>query len=168
MRITAAAVLGLLLLTTSTAHAAYGDENSLFAPGRVRFSGNLGTGSAFGETYFIVGLGAGVYVLHGLELGASVDQWFGPGPNVTRVAPEARYVFDFIDVVKPFVGGFFRHWFITQGARDLDTAGGRAGLMFVQSRNFYFSAGVAYERVINSCQGDCDFWVPEIGAAFSF
>ena len=161
------ALFSLILLAPTLAYA--DREDSPFAQGRVRVSGYLGAGSSFNDTYFVFGAGVGYYVVHGLELGAQVDQWFGADPSITRVSPEVRYVIDFVDVVKPYVGGFYRHWFVHDGLADYDTAGGRAGLIFVQGPHLYLSAGVAYERVLNSCEGDnCSYWVPELGAAFAF
>lgn len=139
-----------------------------FAQGRVRLSAFLGAASGFDNTYFMLGVGVGYFVLPGLELGAQFDEWLGPSPNVTRVAPEIKYVFNIIDSVKPYIGGFYRHWFVSSDVDDLDTAGGRAGLIIITSPHAYFSAGAAYERVISTCESDCSYWFPEVGLALTF
>ncbi len=141
---------------------------SLFDQGRLRFGLQLGAVSSFDHTYFLLGASAGFFVLPGLELGVSADTWLGNSPNVTRLAPELRYVLDVIDVVKPYIGTFYRHWFISDGFRDQDTLGGRAGLIFVQGPHAYVNAGAAYERIVSECTNNCSYWYPEIGIALVF
>ena len=140
----------------------------LFDQGRVRVGVQLGAVSSFNQTYFLLGASAGYFVLPGLELGASFDTWLGNSPNITRLAPELRYVLDVVDVVKPYLGGFYRHWFVGDGIADYDTLGGRGGLIFVQGPHAYINAGAAYERIVSSCEVDCSYWYPEIGIALVF
>jgi len=167
----AIALIATATLTTRSAQAqSFGASGGYdpFDQGRFRLSAFLGAASGFENTYFMLGVGVGYFVLPGLELGAQVDQWFGSAPNVTRVAPELKYVINIIDSVKPYIGGFYRHWFLTSGFDDLNTAGGRAGLIIVTSPHAYFSAGAAYERVINKCDVNCSYWFPEVGLALAF
>lgn len=140
----------------------------LFDQGRISVGVQLGAGSAYDQTYFLLGARVGYFVLPGLELGVTGDTWIGNSPNITRLAPELRYVLDIVDVVKPYVGAFFRHWWIGDGFRDQNTAGGRAGLAFVQGNNAAIYAGAAYERVVSQCTDNCSYWYPEIGIALSF
>lgn len=160
----------LLLLFTIAVCCVAGEARaqSLFDQGRIRLGVQLGAVSSFNHTYVLLGASVGYFVLPGLEVGASFDTWLGNSPNVTRLAPELRYVLDVIDVVKPYLGGFYRRWFIADGFADYDTVGGRAGLIFVQGQNAYINAGGAYERIVSSCDTDCSYWYPEIGIALVF
>jgi len=165
------AAVSLVVLATLSARSAraqgYGGYDP-FAQGSFRVSAFLGAASGFENTYFMLGVGLGVFVLPGLEVGLQVDEWFGSAPNVTRVAPELKYVLNIIDSVKPYVGGFYRHWFVGSDVDDINTVGGRAGLIIVTSPHAYFSAGAAYERVINRCDINCSYWFPEVGLALAF
>jgi hypothetical protein len=171
-RFLAISVVAAAVLTARSAHAqGYGGGFDPFDQGRFRvsaFFGFLGAASGFNNTYFMAGVGIGYFVLPGLEVGAQIDEWFGSPPNVTRIAPELKYVFDIVDVVKPYIGGFYRRWFLSNDAANLNTAGGRAGLIIVSSPRTYVSAGAAYERVLGTCTAGCSFWFPEIGAALAF
>ncbi len=150
------------------AMASSASAQSLFDQGRFNVGVQVGAVSSFNHTYFLLGANVGYYVLHGLQLGASFDTWLGNSPNVTRLSPELRYVLDVIDVVKPYLGGFYRHWFISDGIPNYDSAGGRGGLIFVQGSNAFISAGAAYERIFSGCDVDCSYWYPEIGIALVF
>ncbi len=168
------AAVSLVVLATFGARSAHaqnwggGGGYDPFGQGSIRLSAFLGAASGFDNTYFMAGVGVGVFVLPGLEVGAQFDEWLGSPPNVTRIAPELKYVFNIIDSVKPYVGAFYRHWFTTGDVDDIDTVGGRAGLIIVTSPHAYFSAGAAYERVINRCDANCAYWFPEVGLALAF
>lgn len=155
-------------LIAFTPRYAFAQQDGFFEPGRVQLQLAVGAASSFDHTYFLLGFGVGVFVLHGLQVGAQVDSWLGNSPNVTRVAPEVRYVLDAVDVVKPYIGGFYRRWFIGDGFVDYDSVGGRAGLIFVQGQHAYISAGAAFERVVTHCDVNCSYWYPEIGISLIF
>lgn len=161
-------VLSCLFAIAVTGIAGQARAQSLFDQGRVRIGVQLGAASSFNQTYFLLGASAGVFVLPGLEVGASFDSWLGNSPNITRLAPELRYVLDAIDVVKPYAGAFYRRWWIGDGYQDENSVGGRAGLIFVQGPHAYINAGAVYERFVSQCEVDCSFWYPELGIALIF
>ena len=160
--------LPLLFAIAVTVMAHGARAQGMFDQGRVRVGAMVGAVSSFNQTYFLLGASLGYFVLPGLEVGASFDTWLGNSPNVTRVAPELRYVLDIVDVVKPYLGGFYRRWIVGDGIRDLDSVGGRGGLIFVQGQNAFIQAGAVYEHYVSSCDVDCSNWYPEIGIALVF
>jgi len=142
-----------------------------FRQGAIRISLLVGSGESSTDTYFILGGGAGYYVLNGLELGADYEAWLGGTPTLQRVSPEARYVLWFVPVVKPYVGFFYRHTFVS-GYDGLNSLGGRLGLYYAPDRSrMYLGGGAVYERYLgcsDSVLGGCDEIYPEfaIGASF--
>lgn len=141
------ALLALAVFALSApgmADAQAGVGASLFRKGNIRLSAYLGTGSAFNDTYTILGVGGGYYIVDGLELGVDAETWMGGDPDINRISPAVRYVFYSLQAVKPYVGAFYRRTFIEQ-FEDLDTAGVRGGLYFITGRRAYIGAGVVYD-----------------------
>jgi hypothetical protein len=146
-------------------YAALGRDAGLFAQGRARVSLVAGTGASLGDDYLMLGAGLGYYVLDGLEIGVDYEAWLFNDPIVQRLSPGARYVFHFVPAVKPYVGGFYRHAFVSGDIDDLDYAGARAGIYFVPpAERISFGAGAVYERVLDCDElfVDCDSFYPEI------
>lgn len=155
------AVFGLPL----TAHA----EEGPYDQGKIRISVAAGMSSAFGEQYFSLHAGGGYFVLDGLEVGLDVEQWIGPGPSMTKLSPETRYVFHFVPVVKPYLGAFYKHWFVGDGIPDVDTVGGRLGAFFAAfGGHAVIGGGVVGESVVSSCSEDCFSVYPELTFYFTF
>jgi hypothetical protein len=140
-------VTGILLFSgvLETAAAARRSGPDLFHEGNVRFSLFFGSGTAFGETYRIVGAGAGYYLMDNLELGLDGETWQGNDPRITRLSPQVMYVFPTGTNARPYAGAFYRRTLIEQ-YRDLNDAGARAGALFLYGRQAYLGTGVVYER----------------------
>ena len=141
-----------------------------FARGNFRASVVGGSGRAFDDTYFILGLGAGYYLIDGLEVGLDGEAWFGGDPDIYKISPALRYVLPLDAMLRPYVGGFYRHTFI-QGLDDLDSLGARGGVYFVTGSNWFFGVGVVYESYLNcseSTYSSCDDVYPEITFSISF
>lgn len=173
---TALALLLLLAAPPGTARAQSaapateeeeGPDPGPFAQWRVRLSGGAGIVSNFDRTYLALDLGGGVFLLDGLELGLDVQQWLGSGPLVTKLSPQLRYVFWFVPVITPYLGAFYRHWFITDDIDDIDTVGGRLGV-FLARGMVVFGGGAVLEHAFNGCDEDCLFVYPELVLSFSF
>jgi hypothetical protein len=64
--------------------------------------------------------------------------------------------------VRPYVGAYYTHWFVSSNRPDQDGVGARAGV----SLGPVLSVGVNYDRALG-CDSNCDMWTPQIAAGFS-
>jgi hypothetical protein len=143
-------------------------QAGFFAQGRKRVGGFAGFGRTFNQNYLILGVGAGYYVVDGLEVGGAVEGWLLQSPTIWKITPEARYTVWQIKNLHPVVGAFWRRTFVTDYP-DYSSWGGRAGLLYRRGRGF---AGLAliYER-LSDCDSelfDCDVWYPEFAFSLYF
>ena len=162
------AALAAAVVSVPTASAA--DVAGVFGQGRFGFVVSGGTGYAFNQSYFVLGLGATYYVLNGLNVGLFAESWTGSDPRLTKVTPSLQYVFYQVPVVKPYVGAFYRRTYVS-GLPDINSAGGRAGAYVAAGRNAYVGAGVVYEsyRDCNkTIYNSCSETYPEISFTFAF
>lgn len=142
-----------------------------FCQGSIGLSLVVGSASAGSENYFVLGAGVSYYLIDGLSLGLDGDVWMGGDPTIYTLTPQARYVLWFVPVIKPYVGAFYRHYFLSEGFEDIDSIGGRAGAYLVSGSGSYLGLGAVYEKLLD-CQDDdfrdCDSWYPELTLGFSF
>lgn len=141
-----------------------------FKKGSRRVSIVAGSGQMFSDDYLIIGLGAGYYVLDGLELGLDGEAWLGGDPDIYKLSPQAKYILPTQSRLRPYVGAFYNHLFIDH-YDDLDTIGGRGGVYFIQEEQWFFGVGVVYESYLNCddrVYSSCDDIYPEISFSFSF
>jgi hypothetical protein len=167
----------LLVLLGSGAHAHAdpgflepGPRETPFDRGRVSLSAGGGSQTAYGFRYFGVGVGAGYYVLDGLEVGLFALHEFGGGPSISEVSPSLRYVAQPLVgrwPLIPYAGVFYNHWFIGDTFSDLDRVGARGGLLYLSGR-IIAGAGAAYEHTVSMCSQDCDSVYPDVTLGFSF
>ena len=163
----AAVTLGLLGALSGVAGAE--EEPGPFAAGRLRVGLGGGTTGTFGKQYWVIGGGAGYYVADGVELGLDLQYLFNSDPNVLEVAPGVRYVAWFVPVLKPYVGAFYRHWFVSgDDFDDADSVGARGGVFYVSpGGRAAIGVGVVYEALLD-CSGDaCTDIYPELALSFS-
>lgn len=142
----------------------------VFGKGRTHFVLTAGTGYAFDESYFVLGIGASYYVVDGLNVGLHVESWSGADPKLLKITPSAQYVFYQAQQVKPYVGAFFRRTEI-DGRSDLDSVGGRAGVYIQAGGNAYIGLGGVYESYLdcsNAVYRKCDSTYAEISVTFAF
>lgn len=162
------AVLVAAVVSSPSAWAA--DVAGVFSQGRFGFVVSGGTGYAFNQSYFVLGLGATYYVLNGLNVGLFAESWTSADPHLTKVTPSVQYVFYQVPVVKPYIGVFYRRTYVS-GLPDIDSAGGRAGAYVAAGRNAYVGAGVVYEsyRDCNkTIYNSCSETYPEISFTLAF
>jgi hypothetical protein len=161
-------VLAVLLVCAAPPADAAGRDP--FADGSMRLSVLVGNGYAFDESYLIVGVGFGYFVAKGLELGLDGESWSGASPHINKISPAIRYVLPTNSAIRPYVGAFYR-WTTIENYKDLNSAGGRAGIYFVSGQGSYFGAGVVYEKYL-SCDEkvyhSCSDTYPEIIFAIAF
>jgi hypothetical protein len=142
-----------------------------FAQGDTQIYGSVGSGTAFGESYLIVGIGVGYYVLKGLQVGLRADGWFGNSPGIYQLTPELRYVFDVSPAAKPYVGVYYSRTYYEGSIADRDVLGARAGAYFPLGARTYLGAGIVYEQT-QSCDkavyDECSRTYPELSFWLSF
>jgi len=115
------------------------------------------------DVHFALGAAVGYFVLDGVEVGLGGLYQFGDGPSISKLTPSLRYIAQPLvgrSPVIPYVGAFYNHWFIGDGLADVDTLGGRGGLVYV-SGQLVLGLGVVYERVISECVMDCSSVYPD-------
>jgi hypothetical protein len=154
---------------TAAAEAGGGAEYNPFARGHVSTSLNVGILSTRNATYLRLGAGVGYFLADGLKLGFDADFLVFDSPVVLNLTPGLTYVFYSVPILKPYVGGFYRHAIVINRA-DLDSIGGRAGVYFAPGR-IYLGAGLVYEHWLNcnsSSFTSCDDLYPEVLFAISF
>lgn len=142
-------ILGLILILTATTAAAAPHPPGPFAQGKVRVGFYGGVGSTLGNTYALLGAGAGYYLLDGLEAGLDYEAWVGNSPSIQKVTPQLRYVIWQMGNFKPYGGLFYRRTYMGSDWPNYNSWGGRAGLAYQQGGN-YVAIGFVHERYIDN------------------
>lgn len=141
-----------------------------FAKGRTHFVVTGGTGYAFDESYFVLGVGASYYLVDGLSAGLFVESWSGGEPDMYKLTGSLQYVFYQVPRLKPYIGAFYRRTDI-DGLPDLDSAGARAGVFLEAGRNAYIGLGAVYESYLDcekSVYRSCDSTYAEVTFTLAF
>jgi hypothetical protein len=142
----------------------------VFSKGRTNLVITAGSGYAFNESYLVLGLGVGYYVLDGLNLGLSVESWSGSNPGLYKVTPSVQYVFHQIPKLSPYIGAFYRRTYV-DGMSDINSVGGRAGVYLAAGRSAYVGLGAVYESYLDCNQTvyrSCSDTYPEVSFMISF
>jgi hypothetical protein len=149
--------------------------STAFSKGSTSFGAVLGSGNSFDENYFVVGAGAGYYIIRGLELGLDAQYWFSGGPSITKVTPKVTYVLPKISNINPYFGAFYRRTFYgdddINGTRleDQNSYGYRAGAYINTDNRVYIGGGLVHEKYMDCNQSlDCSSTYPEIIFTVSF
>ncbi|MFA5975641.1 MAG: hypothetical protein WC859_05680 [Elusimicrobiota bacterium] len=145
-------------------------DASLFDRGRTRLSVGAGWGSFNDNGYGIIGLGAGYYLFNNLEAGMDGEVWVGSRPQIYEVSPRLTYVLPEMNGWRPYLGGYYRRSMYSHEFSPLNSAGGRAGLLFPLGTNSTFNAGLVYEGYLNcdkAIYDHCSQVYPELGIGFS-
>lgn len=160
----------LTLLTLGFRSDAVLAQSALFDKGAKRVSVILGSGSSLGNDYIVLGLGAGYYVVDGLDLGLNVQAWLGDEPSIYQITPEARYTFQITDVLAPYAGALFRETII-ENRNNTSAYGAKAGLNIITGSNSYIGVGIVtikYKDCRESVLVNCSETYPEASLLFSF
>ena len=161
-------IFGLTLF--ALAHPTQAGVAGAFAKGKMHFAIFGGSGSAFNDSYTVIGGSFRYYLMDGLNLGIAAETWIGGNPDITKITPSIQYVFYQPSVVKPYIGGFYRRTYI-ESLDDLESVGGRAGVYIASGSNAFIGIGAVYESYLN-CEEvvytSCDDTYPEISFSFSF
>jgi hypothetical protein len=162
-------VLAVSLPQRGSADVGVGAGTS-FGQGRATLSVFGGSGSAFSQSYFVLGVGANYYVVQGLGLGLNFESWLGNTPGIYKLTPNVQYVFTLIPSVQPYVGVFYRRVFVDD-LSDLNSVGTRVGAYLPVGPNTHFGLGGVYEKYLDCNQSSyhsCDDFYPEISFTVSF
>lgn len=161
---------GLLLASCSAFPAHAASAGGMFEQGRTFFMLEAGSGTAYNNSYLILGLGVNYYVADGLGVGLSYENWSGGSPGLNQIAPSVQYVFYQASTIKPYVGAFYRHTSVS-GQSGFNSAGARAGVYFASSRHSAIGVGLVEESYLN-CQkaafGTCSQSYPELSILVAF
>lgn len=140
-----------------------------FDRGRLSLELGGGSQSALGVRYFGVGAGVGYYALDGVRVGIFALHEFGDGPSLNEVSPSLQYVAKPLVgswPVIPYAGVFYNHWFVGSPYADSDTAGTRAGVLYLSGRAIV-GIGAVYEHVLSTCFQNCDLVYPDVTLGFT-
>jgi hypothetical protein len=155
--------------STFCAPAAAQSVAGAFGKGRTHVQIFAGSGHAFDESYYLLGVGVSYHLVDGLAIGAAWETWTGGDPSIDKVTVGLQYVF-YQAPVKPYLGGFYRRTSIER-LPDLDSVGARAGIQFQAAPSAYFGVGLVYESYLdcsNSVYRSCDSFYPEASFTFAF
>jgi hypothetical protein len=162
----------LLLLLTMPARSQAAQNSGVrpFSAGTMRLSLFFGGAVAFDQNYTVYGLGGGLYVADGIEVGVDAEAWSGNSPHIEQVSPQIRVVVNRNGFVKPYAGVFYRRTHI-EAVHDYDTVGARAGAYFPAGPNAYFGGGLAQDvhlKCERSVYASCTELYPELFIAIVF
>ena len=143
---------------------------SPFDKGVMNLSILFGSGRAYNDSYNVLGVGVGYFLLNGLHLGLDYEYWAGGDPTIQQISPRISYVFNRHGGFSPYVGTFYRKTKI-DNFPDSDAVGGRAGIFMRSGRSFIIGAGMAYIEYLD-CEetlvNDCSDTYPEFTFAAYF
>lgn len=138
-----------------------------FPQGKVRLGIGGGLLGSRDSVDFGLEMGFGYFIFDNIEIGLDGAFQFGDGPFAAYLGPTARVLFPLNPAVALYIGGFYRHWFLTEGLVDFDTLGARGGVV-VRTGGAYFSIGLVYETIVTVCEGECSDLYPELGVSVMF
>lgn len=172
---TLAVLLMLLSLnhTVTAASIGSGGVSAAFSKDSASMGVVVGSGSAFDDDYMILGLGAGYYVINGLEIGIDAQYWISGEPSITKVTPKMTYVFTQPKDIRPYLGVFYRKTFYGDdddvSIDDQNSYGYRVGAYLNSNDDVYIGGGLVHEKHID-CNPliDCSTTYPEVIFAISF
>jgi hypothetical protein len=151
---------GVLLVALSATAGVFDD-------GTTNVALTVGNGSGFNNTYTIVGVTASYFLLNGLSVGLGYRGWFGATPTMNEVDVPVTYFIPLKNPIRPYVGGLYRHTFISGDYSDYNTFGVRAGISYVEGKG-YVAAGWVQEWYSEANGDDSTRGYPEISAGISF
>lgn len=162
-------LLGLVIVLLST-QVAVADVSVGFTKGQKHLTIYGGTGYAFDDEYFVIGLSGSYFITNGLNLGLAYENWTSGSPGISKLTPSIQYVFYQVQTLKPYLGAFYTRTYI-DNLPDLESTGARAGIYIASGKNVYFMVGGVYETFLNceeTTYKSCDNAYPEVGVTFAF
>lgn len=166
----AAAAVAACAFSLPAAAQQVGVSAGVFSKGRTHVVATAGTGSAFDDTYLVLGVGLSYYLVDGLSVGIGYESWTGSDPNMSKITGSVQYVFYQVETVKPYVGAFYRRTNI-DNLPNLDSTGARGGVYIGAGRNLYIGIGAVYESYLDcnsSVYRSCSSTYGEVSFTFAF
>jgi hypothetical protein len=163
-------LLVLLILVLPAAASARTAVPGAFAQTKIRVGVFGGVGNTLGQSYGLFGVGAGYYLVNGLEVGLDYEAWVFNSPTIQKLTPQLRYVVWQAGAIKPYGGVFWRNTWISDNYPDYKSWGGRLGVAYQQGRS-YLALGIVYEQIIDNDElrySDDSWTYPEISFWFTF
>ena len=141
-----------------------------FLQGSTTLTLTLGSAWIGTNDYFILGAGLGQYLINGLEVGLDGSIWLFDSPTIGTITPQIKYVVYQLPIIKPYIGAFYRHYFVGDDIEDFDSIGARVGIYIVSGKGAYFGVGGLYEHMLDCNENvlECDDWYPEFLVGISF
>ena len=156
--------LSFLLFVFILSSNSYAD--GMFSVGHKNFSFNVGSGSAYGNRYTILGVNVNYFVKDNLSLGAGYTGWFGDDPKINKVSIPITYYLPLGDTIKPYLGGVYRHTFISS-QNDYNSYGARVGVAIANGGSF-LRVGWVHEYHDDGDDDNKAEGYPEISGGYSF
>jgi len=155
-------------LAPSEASRKPAERPSPFPQGAIRLGVGGGLLSTNERTDVGFEVGVGYFVVDNFEVGIDGAFQFGDSPFAAHLGPTVRLLFPINDTVAPYVGAFYRHWFVTDDfIEDFDSLGARGGLA-IRMGGAFLSIGLVYESIVSQCDGNCSDIYPEFGVSVLF
>ena len=126
----------------------------------------IGSAQLLTETYTVLGVGAGYFVMDGLQLGLDVSVWTGGDPSIYEVTPKINYIYENRSAVKPYIGMFYNRTFI-ENFDDSNSLGYRAGFYSPVGDGAYFGIGGVYSK-LQDCTETANIKCSSSYSEFSF
>ena len=157
-----------LALVGTIALPASADIGAYTRQGRSRLSLTAGYGSINSNDYFVLGGGYGYNLFNGLEAGIDGEAWLGSDPHLYTLSPGLRYIFT-LGRFNPYVGGFYKRTFY-DNIDDVNSGGGRVGLIIPLNERTFLSGGAVIEHLFDCDErlySDCTQVYPEFAISFA-
>lgn len=137
-----------------------------FDAGSVR----VAAGGGGGVGGWSVGLTGGYFIKEGIELGLGTTYIKSGETAVQQLTLSSTYVVLPDASFNPYVGAFFRHWFIIEGDLEATSSTGlRLGAYHTGGGGLILGGGIVYERIIDcETNDDCESVYPEFSLALVF
>ncbi|MEE9444642.1 MAG: hypothetical protein V3V19_03145 [Cocleimonas sp.] len=162
----------LFLLTLAITSSIYSSRiyaDGMFSVGHKNVSFNVGSGSAYGNRYTILGVNVNYFALDNLSLGVGYTGWFGDDPKINKVSIPVTYYLPIGDTIRPYLGAIYRHTFIDKPYEGYNAYGGRVGVAIARGGSF-LRVGWVHEYSDNGDDdsGNKSEGYPEVSGGYSF
>ena len=158
----------LTLLISLSAYSSRTYADGMFSVGHKNFSFNVGSGSAYGNRYTILGANVNYFVMENLSLGVGYTGWFGDAPKINKISIPVTYFLPVGETIRPYIGAVYRHTFIDKPYEDYNAYGGRVGVAISSGGGSFLRIGWVHEYYDAGDGDDKSEGYPEVSGGYSF